>query len=284
MSDLTSSFYVSGFAIIIQSMKGVRRLESWIARLVEEPFVRLFAGQLMPQDVATHLVRAMEDGERLAPDGVPEVPGRYRIVLHPEDLEALRHQHPQVDQTLATALVTLVGHMDVRLRRTPNIVLAADKRVPLHSVHITPVDGSVEGKGATRDLDLSHLRESSASDDADRDGAYLIIDGRRVFDLTEPLVCLGRALDNDLILEDPGVSRHHARLQKRHGRHVLQDLESTAGTHVNGQPIQETVLHPGDLISLAGVELLYIAGRDDEAPSETSDGEDDTRPTSPIEG
>jgi hypothetical protein len=32
------------------------------------------------------------------------------------------------------------------------------------------------------------------------------------------------------------------------------------------------------------VELLYIAGRDDEAPSETSDGEDDTRPTSPIEG
>ena len=264
-------------------MKGVQRLEGWIARLVEEPFVRLFAGQLMPQDVATHLVRAMEDGERLAPDGVPEVPGRYRIVLHPEDLEALRHQHPQVDQTLATALASLVSHMDVRLRRTPSIDLAADERVPLHSVHITPMDSSSKGEGATRDLDLSQLRESAASGENGRDSAYLIIDGRRVFDLTEPSVCLGRALDNDLILEEPGVSRHHARLQKRHGRHVLQDLKSTAGTQVNDQPIRETVLHPGDLISLAGVELLYIAGRDGETPSPTSDEDDDTRPTAPIE-
>lgn len=264
-------------------MKGMRRLESWIAQLVEEPFVRLFAGRLLPQEVATHLVRAMEDGERIAPDGVPEVPGRYRITLHPDDLEALRHQHPHVDRMLASALATLVSHMNVRLRRTPVVELVADMQVALHSVNITPVDGKPHVEEKTRDLDLSRLQARTASESPTLDGAYLVIEGRRIFDLTQPLTTVGRALDNDLILEDPRISRHHARLQRRHGRHVLQDLNSTGGSHVNGQPVRETVLHPGDLISLAGVGLLYIAENNRQRPGDPHDEDEDTRPT-PAEG
>ena len=264
-------------------MRGVQRLESWIARLVEEPFVRLFAGRLLPQDVATHLVRAMEDGERVASDGVPEVPGRYRIALHPEDLAALRRQHPHVEEALVTALTELVGHMHVRLRRAPSIVLVGDAQVPLHSVQFRPIESPPEVSGATRDLNLRRLRDP-ATDEAGQDHAYLIVQGRRVFDLTEPLVRLGRALDNDLILEEGAISRHHARLQLRHGRHVLQDLESTAGTYVNGQPVQETVLHPGDLISLADVELLYIAQNHGRTSSRAGETAEETEPTATVEG
>ncbi len=264
-------------------MRGVRRLESWIARLVEEPFVRLFSGRLLPQDVATHLVRAMEDGERVTSDGVPEVPGRYRITLHPEDLAALRHQHPKFDEMLVTALTELVSHMHVRLRCPPRIVLVGDAQVPLHGVHIRPLAVDGEPREATRDLDLRRLRER-ADDDTEQDNAYLIVNGRRVFDLTEPTVRLGRALDNDLILEDAAVSRHHARLRLRHGRHILQDLQSTAGTFVNGKSVQETVLYPGDLISMAGVEVLYIAENNGRASAQTPEAEQDTQPTATVEG
>ena len=65
------------------------RLERWIEQMVEEPFVRLFAGQLLPQEVARRLANALEDGERVGADGLPEVPGRYRIYLNPDDLSAL---------------------------------------------------------------------------------------------------------------------------------------------------------------------------------------------------
>ena len=62
-------------------MNGLNRLESWITQLVEEPFVRLFAGRLLPEQVARALAHALEDGERIGADGTPEVPGRYRIAL-----------------------------------------------------------------------------------------------------------------------------------------------------------------------------------------------------------
>jgi len=63
-------------------MNQLINVERWIEQLVEEPFVKLFAGRLLPQDVARHLLRALEDGERFGADGRPEVPGRYRIELN----------------------------------------------------------------------------------------------------------------------------------------------------------------------------------------------------------
>ncbi len=265
-------------------MKQLQRLESWIAQLVEEPFVRLFADQLLPQDVAMHLVRAMENGEQIGADGMPEVPGSYQIALHPKDLSALRRDHPNVDQALASALTTLASHMQLRLRRPPTIELVADRRVSLHNVHITPLNGEFTVDERTRDLDLSRVQEHAASESAPPNPAYLVIEGQRIFDLTVPLTSIGRALDNDLILEDRRISRHHAQLHQRHGRHVLQDLGSTGGTFVNGQPVRETVLHSGDLISLSGVKLLYVSQNNKQEPLETPDPTDDTQPTPAADG
>ena len=45
---------------------------------------------------------------------------------------------------------------------------------------------------------------------------------------------------------------------------MLYDLGSTGGTFVNGQGVQECVLRPGDVISLAGVSLIY--GEDEFGP------------------
>ncbi|MGC9399600.1 MAG: FhaA domain-containing protein [Anaerolineae bacterium] len=264
-------------------MKSLQNLEGWIAQLVEEPFVRLFADRLLSQDVAAHLIRAMEDGEQMTGEGEPTVPGRYRILLHPEDLAALRRKHPHVEQDLASALTTVVAHMRLRLRQAPAVELVADRRTPPRSVRIEPLDGHEPVEERTRDLDLSRLQKEARMTNRGTKSAYLVIEGRRVFDLSQPLTCIGRALDNDLILEDPRISRYHAQLHLRHGRHVLQDLDSTGGTRVNGQPVQETVLHSGDLISLAGVTLLYVMQHAGESVPKQRNADEETRPT-PSEG
>ena len=55
----------------------------------------------------------------------------------------------------------------------------------------------------------------------------------------------GRAPDNDVVLNDGRVSRHHAKLVYQDGRYVLSDLNSVNGTWVGGQRISEQEITPG---------------------------------------
>ncbi len=87
--------------------------------------------------------------------------------------------------------------------------------------------------------------------------AFVIVDGIKVIPLNQPLIRIGRRLENNLVLDDPRVSRTHAELRAINGRYVLFDLNSTGGTFVNGLRITQSVVYPGDVISLAGVNLVY---------------------------
>ena len=52
-----------------------------------------------------------------------------------------------------------------------------------------------------------------------------------------PVVNIGRADFNDIVLAEPSVSTTHAKLQRRDGLWVISDLGSTNGTYVEGEPV-----------------------------------------------
>ena len=87
--------------------------------------------------------------------------------------------------------------------------------------------------------------------------AYLVLQGTRVIPLNRTLIKIGRQLDNHIILEDPRVSRAHAQIKLVNDRFVIFDMHSTGGTFVNGQPTSQSVLYPGDVVSLAGVVFIF---------------------------
>lgn len=87
--------------------------------------------------------------------------------------------------------------------------------------------------------------------------AFLVINSE-VFPLKAELVNIGRKLDNHIVIHNPQVSRAHAQIRVIEGRFVIQDLNSTAGTYVNGQRITKSVLHSGDTISLADAHLQFV--------------------------
>ena len=66
---------------------------------------------------------------------------------------------------------------------------------------------------------------------------------------------VGRHHACDIVLDEPTVSRRHAFLVFRDGSWVLQDLESTNGTIVNGTLVGRCVLRPGDQLLLGNAEL-----------------------------
>jgi len=87
--------------------------------------------------------------------------------------------------------------------------------------------------------------------------AYLVLQGTRVIPLNRPFIKIGRQLDNHIILEDPRVSRSHAVIKLINDRFVIFDMNSTGGTFVNGQPTSQSILYPGDIVSLAGVVFIF---------------------------
>jgi pSer/pThr/pTyr-binding forkhead associated (FHA) protein len=69
---------------------------------------------------------------------------------------------------------------------------------------------------------------------------------------------IGRLPNNDIVLNDPKASRHHAEIELQNGRVVIRDLESLNGTEVNGAPISsEQPLSEGDTVSIGDTSLVY---------------------------
>ena len=83
-------------------------------------------------------------------------------------------------------------------------------------------------------------------------------DGRvQSYNIEQPIVLIGRGVSNDLIIPDRTVSANHARLTFKNGRFLLEDLGSTGGTTIDGQP-----LPPNTARTLKGTEAIRFGGAD----------------------
>jgi two-component system, NtrC family, sensor kinase len=87
-----------------------------------------------------------------------------------------------------------------------------------------------------------------------------VIQGRdrgKVFDLRGTQLMMGRDPLCDVPLTDASISRHHAELRVEEGKFHIIDLNSSNGTFVNGVPVSEAAIRPGDQIRL-GTQILTL--------------------------
>ena len=78
------------------------------------------------------------------------------------------------------------------------------------------------------------------------------------FPIRVPIVNVGRADYNDIVLPDDSVSTTHAKLQRREGIWVVVDLESTNGTLVDGEAVSgEAPLAPGAFVRFGEVQTVF---------------------------
>ena len=81
----------------------------------------------------------------------------------------------------------------------------------------------------------------------------------QTFVLDRDRLTIGRDPNNDIVINDPQVSRQHARIRRQEGLTMIEDMGSTNGTFVNGMRLANPhTLAPGDSISLGdAVTLTY---------------------------
>jgi hypothetical protein len=145
------------------------------------------------------------------------------------------------------------------LAREPHITLATDPTLARGDVRVITWHSSDPILEARR-----AAQEDDQVTETPPEGAFFMIEGSRHFPLDRTLINIGRRLDNHLVLENPHISRRHAQLRVRGGHFNIHDLNSTAGTRVNGKQVQEWTLRPGDIVTLATVQLIY--GEDPSGP------------------
>ena len=79
----------------------------------------------------------------------------------------------------------------------------------------------------------------------------------QIYELNKDIITLGRDITNDIVINDPEVSRHHCRMTRGGGGYTLEDLGSTNGTFVNGQRLTGArPLAGGDMVGLGETVTL----------------------------
>lgn len=226
------------------------RFESLIRRLVEQPFVWLSGEALDPFGMANHLLQLLLD-ERQNGRQVEQ----FVITVNPAHLGDGGRRADQLVE-LVTAYMTLLAERTGQVLGDPPVIrLEGDPAVGLRVATVVAHEEATQAPPNTQlfDRDPQHT-VSSAIRGVD---AYLIVGGRQHVPLDQPVVRIGRRTDNDIVLDSPSVSRHHAQIRWRGGDFVLFDTSSHGRTLVNGEPVREQILRPGDVIALSDVLLIY---------------------------
>ncbi len=92
-------------------------------------------------------------------------------------------------------------------------------------------------------------------------------DGRpQAFNLTSDQATIGRATDNDIVLNDFSVSRRHAYLRRENGVWMLRDNHSTNGVRVKDRPVPEWAVTDGDEAVIGTFRLVFREVESAEAP------------------
>lgn len=228
------------------------QIESYLEKLVEGSSDRIFKTVDAEKKLIHQIMDAM--GGTISSDvrGNLLAPNNYSLNVPVDDLEEIRSAQPLIDQ-LSEKITQATKNAGININGLVTISVFPDKDLApgeftFHAIwkdellaETAPTNLVSEGIHALHSIPK----------------AFLIVGGTQIFTLQDEIINIGRQLENNLVVNDPRVSRKHAQVRVIKGRHVLFDLGSSGGTKVNNKPIKQVTLHPGDVITLAGVPLVY---------------------------
>jgi len=270
-------------------------VERFFERLFERPAARLFQARLEPVQIQRSLERAME-AERTIHARRAYAPTSYRVLVNAADHAALEPSTGSLKTDLGELLrvyarahgylllarptveiepSTVIPQGDMRVFAAPPVIPApVSPAAPVVNGHDRSGQPSPQAQAIERpedaatddepQIDLSQATAIFAAPTTNTPRAVMAIrsPGHQVerIAVRPGTVRLGRSLDNDVVLADERVSRHHGQIGVRHGMLVYTDLGSTNGSYLNNAPVTEIALGPGDVLQLGSSTITIEPG------------------------
>ncbi|HTU79450.1 MAG TPA: DUF3662 and FHA domain-containing protein [Solirubrobacteraceae bacterium] len=268
-------------------MNPLKSVETMIANLVEGSFGRVFRTEVRPMELARKLAREMDSHRTVSLSRV-YVPNEYSVWLSPRDRERYAGVEHEVIDELCAHLLEHARREQLIMASPPHIAFHTDERLSLGEFGIQArlapheperagaYEAQAEQYPAQQPSAPQHgqtmiysgaARVHGAVEEARPEGhgqaprsprrALLALGGRRL--IVPPAGgTIGRSRECDVVLEDAGISRRHARILAGPDGWTVEDLGSTNGVRVNGEQLRGArVLAPGDKVELGSTELVF---------------------------
>lgn len=236
----------------------LRDFENRLEGAVEGFFARAFRSGLQPVELAKALQRYAGNYQQVGVSGVI-VPNVYRFELSPDDLERFEGFSGSLERELADVVRRTADDRGWRLEGAPKIEFVAGEDVRVGTYELRgkvqadpePPKGRQppppsQPSGSTRVLPSASPTETARIETPD---------GKR--HTLRGTTTLGRLPSCEVSIDDPSVSRRHARILSADGQWTVEDLGSTNGVKINGQPVGRAHLRDGDRLELGGVSLNF---------------------------
>jgi hypothetical protein len=208
--------------------------EKGLERVVNGAFARAFKSGLQPLEVTAALRRELDTKAAVVARDRNLVPNRFVVRLAKGDFErmvnlgpALIDEFTQLVQQHATAQgYSFAGGISIELQHDPGVT-----------------EGTVR-------IDSHNVKGAIAWN------PVLDIGGKR-YPLTKARTVIGRGSEADITVDDTGTSRKHIEILWDGARGQVNDLGSTNGSKLNGQPVTKAPLPADSVIEIGRTRILF---------------------------
>jgi hypothetical protein len=236
-------------------MSIISDFEDRVGGALEGMFAGVFRSPVQPVEIAKALGKAMDDG-RTAGVGKVYAPGSYTVALSREDADNFGAFTSTLSGELATYLTDHAREHSYHLAGTPQVTFVVHDDLKLGRFRVSAELAFAEEPAFVPAFEADDAEERAS---AAIGGLATLTVGESDHDvvLQGDEVVVGRLGECDICLADAIASRRHAALIRVDDDWVLQDLESTNGTTLNGEPAERAVLHDGDVIEIGVTRLVF---------------------------
>ncbi|HSK92236.1 MAG TPA: DUF3662 and FHA domain-containing protein [Euzebyales bacterium] len=233
-------------------MSVLREFERRLEGAVEGFFARAFRSGLQPVELAKAVQRYAGNYQNVGVDGV-FVPNVYRFELNPADHDRFREFGESLANELSDVVARTAAERGWQLRGPTRVELAVSDKVPVGTYELRGKVEAAPGHEARPPAARSPSEPSAARASlelVDQAGQHITLPNEAV---------IGRMPGCDVQLDDPSVSRRHARISRASNGWLIEDLGSTNGITVNGASVEREYLSGGEDIELGNVRMRFRA-------------------------
>ncbi|SDS68466.1 MULTISPECIES: DUF3662 and FHA domain-containing protein [Corynebacterium] len=247
-------------------MDRLAKLDSSMQRGLDNSMAAIFGGKVVPAEIEELVKQEAQDSVVLTDQDDLLVPNVYAVGVSSKDLENLS-QSPDLPSQLADQLTRYVRNQGWFLGGPVVVRVAEESGLRTGQLRVSSyIDAAPDVPNGFDAIFAEPTHDNEIAADAGREEeddmsdpttsgeptvSLLLQDGSsRTYLVREGSNIIGRSNDADFRLPDTGVSRQHAEITWDGESAVLVDLQSTNGTTVNDEPVENWLLADGDVITV----------------------------------